>query len=469
MRNVSEALVRLQANLHCADSVMNPDKLVFNKVLTDTRADLQGCLLVALRGERFDAHDFIDATCKAVAVVVDHPLDIDVPQIVVENTLRALGQLGAWWRDDYTSPVVAITGSNGKTSCKEMTAAILRECGRVHATKGNLNNEIGVPMTLFGLDDSSEFAVIEMGANHSGEIARLVAMIRPDAALVNNAGPAHLEGFGSLDGVAAAKGEAFAGLTADSVAIINANDAYSELWLRQNKAGKVIRFGMDVDAEVTGEWQPEGTGGTLRIRYADESCEVGMPLAGAHNAMNALASCALSLAVGADLKAVKQGLQSLHPVAGRLQTRQVTVGKSAGATVIDDTYNANPASFKAGINVLAGMPGELILVMGDMGELGDNADALHAEVGAYAKTQGIKRLYAVGVLSQCAVSEFGEGAAHFENQNALIETLKSTVTAEQCLLIKGSRTMAMERVVAALCDAEQSSNDHSVNHREEAA
>lgn len=460
-RSLAQACKRLNARFIAGRGVSAPDEANFSGVLTDTRAELNGKLLVALRGERFDAHEFVNEECVASAVVVDHKLDVDIPQLVVDDTLRALGQLGAWWRDDYQGQVLAITGSNGKTSCKEMTAAILAQCGAVHATRGNLNNEIGVPMTLFGLDPHSDYAVIEMGANHPGEIARLVAMVRPDVALVNNAGPAHLEGFGDLEGVARAKGEAFSGLQAEATAVINADDPWATLWMKMNAADQALRFSMqggerklsgsasdNASDEVLGRWDATDDGGELSIAHNGKQCRVHLSLPGRHNAMNALAASALCLATGVELEVVKQGLQSLQPVKGRLQNREA----HCGASVIDDTYNANPASFRAGIDVLVqGVNGRTVLVMGDMGELGADAAALHAETGRYAAEQGVSRLYALGDLSAHAVTAFGENAMHFDDKASMIAALEETLIASDRILVKGSRSMTMETVVDALC------------------
>lgn len=420
----------------------------FLGVSTDTRSLPAGALFIALRGPRFDAHDYVaEAAARgAVALLVEHAVESQLPQLIVRDTRLALGRLAAAWRLHCNTPLVAITGSNGKTTVKEMSRAIFAQSGAVLATEGNLNNDIGVPLTLLRLTPQHRHAVIEMGANHAGEIAYLSDLAQPDAAVITNAGPAHLEGFGSVEGVARAKGEIYRGLRENGVAVINADDAYADLWRGMAGTQRQLCFGMAPEAIVTARWQPEGCGSRLWLQTPVGEAELLLPVPGRHNVMNALAAAALALALDLSLDAIRRGLEGMQGVAGRLARRAAF----NGAQLIDDSYNANPASMRAAIDVLAACPAPRILVVGDMGELGSDAMQLHREIGAYARTAGIDALYASGPLSLATAEGFGVGAQHFTDCAALAAALRQVLTVESTVLVKGSRSARMERVVEAL-------------------
>jgi UDP-N-acetylmuramoyl-tripeptide--D-alanyl-D-alanine ligase len=438
---LSEAAVALRGELIGADAE-------FFAVSTDSRTVASGQLFIALRGERFDGHAYISTVREkgAVAAIVDNPVADVLPQIVVDDTRLALGRLAAHWRTDYHGPLIGLTGSNGKTTVKEILATILRGQGSVLATRGNLNNDIGLPLTLLQLQPAHDYAVIEMGANHAGEIGYLTNLACPSVALITNAARAHLEGFGSLEGVARAKGEIFSGLSEAGVAVINADDFYAPLWRELAGTHKVIRFGLANEAEVTAKWQPKGMGSHMVIVTPQGLIEVEFALPGQHNVMNALAATAACLAMGVKLSAIQAGLKNVKAVPGRSQLKS---GRG-GATLIDDTYNANPASLQAALNVLSACKGRRILVMGDMAELGEESQALHEQIGRQAAQSGIDGLYATGEFSRSAVQSFGKNGHHFNTQEDLISALQSLLGPDVTLLIKGSRSARMEQVVAAL-------------------
>lgn len=431
----------------------------FERVTTDSRQLCAGDLFVALKGERFDGHRFVlEAQARGAAgVVVCEPTTTEASQIVVRDTRLALGALASYWRSRLTIPVLAVTGSNGKTTVKQMLAAILEVLGPGVATVGNLNNDIGAPLTLLRLRDADRWAVIEMGANHLGEIGYLSGLARPDVALVNNAAPAHLEGFGSLADVVRAKSEIYSGLRVGGVAIVNADDANASTFAKNAAPHPVRTFGMEAPADVSAD--PAG----VHYRFSDLSCEivfelrvggdrarVTMPLLGRHNVMNALAAAAAAHSAGIGIEAIAQGLSRVRPVEGRLQLKR---GKQ-GLRVIDDSYNANPGSVGAAIEVLAAAQGTRILVLGDMAELGADEAQLHREVGARARAAGIDALYATGELTRHSVEAFGETGWHFPNRAALIEALGEDARAgrfvDATALVKGSRSSRMDEVVSAL-------------------
>lgn len=432
----------------------------FAAVSIDSRTLVEGELFIALTGPNFDGHAFVAAAEQrgAVALLVEREVESQLPQVVVSDTRHALGQLASAWRSRYRIPLIAVTGSNGKTTVKEMLASILAQSvGNAHgvlATSGNLNNDLGVPLTLMRLNSGHRYAVIEMGANHFGEIRYLTNLTQPTVALINNAGPAHLEGFGDIEGVANAKGEIFEGLGEEGVAVFNADDRYVEVW-RGLCTGKTTRtFGISEAADVAAtELQLGECGYRFKLNVDNESIDVALQLAGRHNVMNALAAATAALAAGATLQAVRDGLQAVVGVKGRLQLR--TGG--GGVTVIDDTYNANPASLQAALDVLNdARDGKKILALGDMGELGDQAQALHTQMGRQASAARIDRIFTVGQLARHAADAFGDAAHHFTSQQALIAELRRTLAAADggvTVLVKGSRTMQMERVVAALLDS----------------
>ena len=434
---------------------------LFAAVSTDTRTIAPGDLFIALKGEHFDGAKFVADALKAgaVAAVVNQDAgcrmqDAGGPLLCVKDTRLALGQLAAHWRKQFDIPLVAITGSNGKTTVKEMLAAILRlHAGTeesVLATQGNFNNDIGMPLTLLRLCASHRYAVIEMGMNHPGEIDYLTRIAHPDVALINNASGAHLAGLGSIEAVARAKGEIFAGLDAHGTAVINADDAHAALWRTLADQHHVFDFALEHAAAVKGAWQAQGYGGVLTARTPAGEMRVVLQVPGEHNARNALAAATVAQALQVPLNSIVAGLQSFGGVAGRMQR----TAAQHGATLIDDTYNANPASMHAALEVLAQTPGKRIFVLGDMGELGDDAAQFHREIGITARELGIERLLALGELSAQAVSEFGTGAQHCADIETLQQALEQELDAQTTVLVKGSRFMKMERVVQA-CAVQQ--------------
>jgi UDP-N-acetylmuramoyl-tripeptide--D-alanyl-D-alanine ligase len=427
----------------------------FSQVVTDSRGDCAGGLFVALRGEQFDAHAFVAqaAVNGAVAAMVERPLALDLPQWVVDDTRLGLGRLAAAWRDRLPGRLVAITGSNGKTTCKEMVAAILAQVGSVRATQGNLNNDIGMPLTLLRARDE-DWLVIEMGANHAGEIGYLSDIARPQAALITNAGRAHLEGFGSVEGVARAKGEIARGLPPDGTFVVPGEAPWLDLWKGLAQDRPVLTFGLDPACEVrtdpaavTTGWGDAGFSTAFAVELAGHRWDLRLALAGLHNVRNALAAAALATAVGAPPEAIAAGLATLKPVPGRLEPKRL-----GGLRLIDDSYNANPDSVQAAIEVLVAVPGRPVLVLGDLGELGPESARLHRELGEAVRAAGVAALYAVGDLCREAVVGFGAGpdAHHFDDQASLVTALRHDLSAADVVLVKGSRRAAMDRVAAAL-------------------
>lgn len=437
----------------------------FAAVSSDSRKLAQGDLFIALRGEHFDGYEFIAQAAQsgAVASMVnadsykEHPAVLS-PQssaLVVPDTRLALGQLAAHWRKQFAIPLVAITGSNGKTTVKEMLAGILSEAAgsvdAVLATKGNLNNDIGMPLTLLQLNATHRYAVVEMGMNHPGEIGYLSHIASPDVAVINNASGAHLEGLGSVQAVALAKGEVLAGLEHHGTAVINGDDEHAPLWRGLAGAHPLLEFGMNQQADVCGTWQSHrgqshDFGLQLEVQTPQGNFTAVLQVPGEHNARNALAATAAAIALNIPLEKIVAGLERFGGVAGRLQRKAAL----HGASLIDDTYNANPASMRAAISVLAQAGGKHILVLGDMGELGGDAATFHAEIGAEARRAGIEKMYALGTLSSNAVREFGSGARHFENIEDLQDALEKDLDTNTTVLVKGSRFMKMERVVKYL-------------------
>ncbi|MGP6441981.1 UDP-N-acetylmuramoyl-tripeptide--D-alanyl-D-alanine ligase [Rahnella aceris] len=423
-----------------------------DSVTTDTRQITEGCLFVALKGEKFDAHDFAADAVKAGsgALLVSKRLPVDVPQLVVADTRIALGQLGGWVRQQVPARVVGLTGSSGKTSVKEMTAAILRECGNVLYTAGNFNNDIGVPLTLLRLTAEHDFAVIEMGANHAGEIAYTTALARPETALVNNLSAAHLEGFGSLAGVARAKGEIFDGLPENGIAVINADNNDWANWQHKLNGKTVWRFsptfGEGIDFSATDvNISPLNT--TFTLHSPQGSIDVSLPVPGRHNIANALAAAALSMSVGASPENVRAGLTTLQSVKGRLFPIVISEGK----TLLDDSYNANVGSMTAAAQVLAEMPGYRVMAVGDMAELGAESEHCHRQVGEAIRDAGIDKVFSIGHDSRI-ISDVSGCGEHLEDKAALTARLTSLLSEHAVItvLIKGSRSAAMEQVVRAL-------------------
>ena len=420
---------------------------------TDSRRVLPGQLFVALPGEKFDGHDFLPQVANqgAVAALVSRPVTSNLPTVLVKDTRLALGQLASWWRQQLALPLIAVTGSNGKTTTKEMIAAIMQAhvggADKVLATAGNFNNDIGMPLTLLRLRATHRCAVIEMGMNHLGEIDYLTRLARPNVAVINNAGTAHIGELGSRENIAKAKGEIFAGLSQDGIAVINADSEFADYWRGLNTGRQALTFGMHPAADIRGELLGDASG--FKLHYQGEAVTLTLAVPGAHNVMNALAAAAASLAAGASLADVAQGLQGFAGVKGRLQVKQA----ANGAKVIDDTYNANPDSMKAALDVLQHAGTNTVFVMGDMGELGADAEAMHMQIGRYAKERGIGKLYALGNFTQAAVQAFGAQAQHFASVEALVAALQADTTADNVVLVKGSRFMQMERVVNALVES----------------
>lgn len=436
-------------------------------ISTDTRTIQPGSLFVALTGERFDGAEFVAQAAQAGAAAAlvnrtslakcQHEVARGFPLLTVENTRLALGRLASWWRQQFELPLVAITGSNGKTTVKEMLVSILQQAAgcadAVLATRGNLNNDIGMPLTLLRMNERHRYAVIEMGMNHAGEIEYLTQLARPQVALVNNAGKAHLQGLGSVTEVARAKGEIFSGLTDNGTAIINADDPHAALWENQVGTYELMEFGTDPEADIYGQVQQvSGLQQQLFVETPQGSMQIELQVPGQHNACNALAAIAAAVALNIPLQTVVTGLEQFQGVPGRLQLKSA----SHGATVIDDCYNANPDSMMAALQVLAQCQGERMLVLGDMGELGAEAAQLHADMGLQARRLGIDRLLATGTLAQQAAQAFGQEGRYFEDKAALIQYLQSQLHDEMTILIKGSRFMQMETVVQA-CMEENSS------------
>jgi UDP-N-acetylmuramoyl-tripeptide--D-alanyl-D-alanine ligase len=425
----------------------------FASVSTDSRHLAPGDLFVALVGPRHDGHAYVGQAVVhgAVAALVGRDVDVAMPRLLVPDTRLALGRLAALWRNAAKARVLAVTGSNGKTTVKEMLAAVLRQRGTVLATEGNLNNDIGVPLTLTRLQDE-DYAVVEMGANHAGEIRYLSEMATPDVAVLNNAGRAHLEGFGSLEGVARAKAEIALGLRAGGTFVYHADSQWVQLWQELAAGRRTLSFGLGADAEVrspgsrTEVWREDGFVSSFYIRIGADAFEVGLHLGGEHNRLNALAAAAAAHCVGTTPAQIRDGLESVRPVAGRLCPRR----RADGLWVVDDTYNANPDSVAAAARVLAAAPGRRMLVLGDLAELGADSGRLHAEVGSLVRSAGIDLLWTVGAASGAASAAFGAGGRHFAAQAQLADALRESVGPGDYLLVKGSRSARMERIVDAL-------------------
>jgi UDP-N-acetylmuramoyl-tripeptide--D-alanyl-D-alanine ligase len=430
---------------------------------TDSRHIVKGQLFVALKGEHFDGNKFAsEAIAQGAAAVLISDASIDAnPSLLVENTRDALGRIANYWRNKFSLPVVAVTGSNGKTTVKEMIAAIFNSAkGSVLATKGNLNNDIGMPLTLLNLRPEHAYAVIEMGMNHLGEIRYLTNIACPQVALINNAGIAHIGELGSREAIAQAKGEIFEGLTEDGIAVINANDRFAEYWKSLNKNRKIITFGVDVEADVSAKYETQANQINIALKTPKGLMQLSLGLLGKHNVSNALAASAVAVALGIPNQTIANGLSQFQAVRGRLDLHN----GYQDAVVIDDTYNANPDSMKVAIDVLASQrdsnKNTLVFVMGDMAELGDEAESMHADIGAYAKEKGISSLLSFGRLSQLASTAFGSNGRHFDSLESLLDGIKAQMHVESCVLVKGSRFMKMERVVNAIIKDQKLGSAH---------
>ena len=428
--------------------------IVFERVTTDSRDLRRGDLFVAIRGDRFDGQAFADQAIAAgaVAVMVESAGKVVTPDariLEVDDARFALGRLAAFWRGRFASPLIAITGSNGKTTVKEMLASILRQVAGdsgVLATAGNLNNDIGMPLTLLRLNAAHRYAVIEMGMNHPGEISYLSSLAKPTVALINNAGIAHIGELGSAEAIARAKGEIFEGLDKAGVAVINSDDAFADYWRRLIGGRRIVDFGLDRKATVFARYELAVFASLVTFCTPQEEFVATLGVPGLHNIKNALAAVACAYALDVPSAAIAAGLTTYAGVKGRLQRKR----HPSGALVIDDTYNANPDSMKAAIAVLAAYPGHTYFVMGDMGELGTGAEAMHASIGELARRSGVNFMFALGDMSAAAVRSFGDGAKHFSSVDALVDALSEQLEHGSTVLIKGSRFMRMERVVEAL-------------------
>ena len=423
----------------------------FTSVSTDTRTLNQDALFIALQGPNFDGHDYADVALErgAVAALVSREINVPLPQVLVPDVLKGLSEFAHTWRMQFSFPVIGVTGSNGKTTTKEMIGSIMKQLGEVLITRGNLNNHIGVPLTLLTLNNTHHSAVIEMGANHRGEIASLSRLSAPNIGIVTNAGDAHLEGFGGIEGVAAGKGELYLALPEYGVAIINADDQYAEQWRTHCSAQNLLSFGIDGPADFNAKnIAVHGDHSQFELHTPHGSIAIHLQLTGRHNVRNATGAAAAAYAAGATLEQIQAGLNTMRAVGGRLQLKPAV----HGASLIDDSYNANPSSLRAGVDALRSLPGRHWLIMGDMLELGADAARLHAECGVYAKKAGIEKLFAVGVLAHHAVNAFGEGASWFTSLDALINAVESTMDSTTVVLIKGSRGSRLERVAIALAN-----------------
>ena len=433
---------------YAGGTLAGPDR-TFDGVSIDTRTLCDGELFVALKGPNFDGAAYLGEAAKrgAAGALVATQCDAGVTRIVVDDTRLALGRLAQGWRRSQSAVVVGITGSNGKTTLKELTAACLREAAPTLATEGNLNNDIGMPLMMTRLAPEHRYAVLEMGANHAGEIGYLAGLAEPDVVAITNAGAAHLEGFGSLEGVARAKGEILETRPRPGVAVLNADDPWFDYWRGLVADIETLSFGLGDAADVrAGDIVAEPAGSSFRLHLRQGSLDVRLSLPGRHNVRNACAAAAIAAALGLEPERIRAGLESVRPVAGRLQP----LPGPAGAAFYNDSYNANPLSVIAAAEFLAALEGRALLVLGDMGELGPDAARLHTDVGTAARNAGVARLYALGELSRHTVRAFGEGGAWFEDVDALVATLERELGPGTNVLVKGSRFMRMERVLERL-------------------
>lgn len=430
-----------------------PAEMDFHGISIDTRTLEPGNLFVAIIGETLDGHDYIEEAQRkgAIAAIVSRKIESSLPQLLVENTTEALGKLGKAWRDQFHLPIVAVTGSNGKTTLKNMIALIMTAAcdnnqDEVLATQGTLNNQWGLPLTLSRLNKHHRYAAIEMGMNHFGEIDYLTKITRPNVAVITNAGASHLEGLGDVAGVARAKAEIFTGLTDDGIAILNRDDAYYTLWLSMINKHHFVTFGFHPDADIKATIHPTSEKQHITLHTPKGDIDINLRLLGKHNVQNALAAAAATMSTGISLEAIKQGLENCNPAPGRLELHTL----ANGVNIIDDSYNANPLSLQAAVNILAAFQGKKILVLGDMKELGTEAKALHLAAGESIREAGIDYLFTYGDLSANTAQAFGEGAYHFNEREKLINALKPFLYNTTTILVKGSRSMRMEKVVVEL-------------------
>ena len=438
--------------------------LKFKGVTIDSRSDCSGKLFIAIKGERFDGHEYVTSAFKngAVAALVEKENDCDIPQLIVPNSKQSMATLANFWRHNCQATVIALTGSNGKTTVKEMLHQILQKKALTHATKGNFNNDIGVPLTLFDLSTKDRFVIVEMGANHPGEIANLAHIVEPDIVYVNNAAAAHLAGFGSIQGVIDAKGELYDYCQPRHRAVFNIDETASQQWQETCSAQNRMSCGLNTMANVQAQWEPTDDGISLSIKYKEQTNQVKIPVFGEHNAGNALAAISIAVMAGIEFKKAVISLAGFEPVKGRLQMLQGPYN----SRLIDDSYNANPGSLEAGVRVLCTLRGEPWLALGDMGELGSDAELLHKKAAEVAKKLGVKKLFGIGPMS-CAASEiFGDSGYCFDTVEESARVIHSITHPEVNLLIKGSRSAGMDRLVKALAADEKKSkgnNSHRIN------
>lgn len=437
---------------HVGGVLVGEDRKI-SSVSIDTRSLVEGDLYIAIKGQKFDGHAFIEKAeiAGANALLVDYESDIELPQIIVKNTHLALAELAAAWKKRALVTTIGITGSNGKTTVKEMIASVLSVNAKVLFTQGNLNNDIGVPLTLLKLEEDHQYAVIEMGANHAGEIKYSSSYAKPDVAVITNVGAAHIEGFGDLEGIAKAKGEIIESLGHGGVAVLNKDDEFYPLWLEITGDRKKLTFGIentaDIQAkEIVSGIENDGFITRFILITATEKIAINLCLAGQHNVMNALAVAACCLSVGISLQQIKQGLEEIKPVSGRLQP---LLGKH-GNLIINDSYNANPDSFKVALDVLKQCGGKNWVALGALGEMGLESENIHKQLGKLLKSMNVARVLAIGSDAEFSVKEFGKGATFFSSQQQLLETLEDELKGSETVLIKGSRAQKMEKIVAAL-------------------
>ncbi len=452
----------------CGGQLLGDAQTQVLRVHSDTRSLQPGDLFVALKGERYDANDYLTQAKAngAAAALAHHGLEqAGLPGVQVGDTKLALGQLAAAWRAQFDLPLVAVTGSNGKTTVTQMVASILRVAAgdAAFATQGNLNNDIGVPLTLLRLDKAHRLAVVELGMNHPGEIAYLANIVKPTIALVNNAQREHQEFMHTVEAVARENGAVIESLGAGGVAVFPADDVYSPIWRELAGQRRVLSFASSGSADLTASAQWQGDAWAVRAATPQGSLDFQLHVAGRHNVKNALAAAACGMAAGVPLDAIAQGLQNFEPVKGRSRALQLRIGDKT-ITVVDDSYNANPDSVRAAIDVLAELPGPQLLVLGDMGEVGTQGPQFHAEVGAYAKTRGISTLFTAGDLAQHSAAAFGE-KRHFPSVESMLDAIKIEASGFACILVKGSRFMKMERVIEAL----KALNEAPQNNNKEAS
>jgi UDP-N-acetylmuramoyl-tripeptide--D-alanyl-D-alanine ligase len=442
-------LAKAAESLH---GTLHGDDLSFRGVSTDTRSLQPGELFIALQGPNFDGAKFVRQAeeRKAAGAIVQRPVETDLPTIVVDDTLAALGVLAASWRRQMPATVVGITGSNGKTTLKELLASCLSISDPTLATHGNLNNEIGVPLMLSRMGENHRYAVIEMGANHPGEIAYLTSLALPSVVAITNAAPAHLEGFGSVEGVARAKGEIIVGEEDPECVILNADDDYFEYWSTLVGNARVLSFGLSAEAEVRASGiEAVERGSAFTMHMPESQFSVTLALQGKHNVLNACAAAAIARSLGISDQQIQMGLEAVQPFHGRLQP----VISSSGAMLFDDSYNANPVSVQAAADFLATQEGATWLVLGDMAELGGDGALLHAHTGWVVRESGVAHLLATGQLSKNTVDAFGDNGRWYKSIDDLVDELQKSVGEGDVVLVKGSRSMGMERVVEALTDS----------------